>query len=178
MITERKIYNNEIELRNLSPSDDLGHYLLWLKDDEINQFLEVRFSLPEDETKISSYVSSVNTSKDTFLFGIFHTREKIHIGNIKLGPINWNHLTAEIGILIGEKSYWGRGYASEAISLLSDFAFNEIKLKKLTAGCYEQNIGSFKAFLKEGFIEEGRLKSQWLYNEKRYDGVILGKVKE
>ena len=37
MITERKIYNNEIELRNLSPSDDLGHYLLWLKDDEIGE---------------------------------------------------------------------------------------------------------------------------------------------
>ena len=99
-----------------------------------------------------------------------------HIGNIKLGPISWKHKNAEIGIIIGEKDCWGKGYARQAIELLSEYAFSKLKLHKLTAGCYANNIGSVKAFEKAGFVQEGRKISQYLCEGKYVDGVLLGKV--
>ena len=83
-----------------------------------------------------------------------------HIGNIKLGPINIHHNCAEIGLIIGDKDSWGKGLASRAISIVTQFGFNQLKLAKLSAGCYENNIGSKKAFEKSGYQVEGFLKNQ------------------
>ena len=98
-------------------------------------------------------------NKDNIFLAIVLKDNKKHIGNIKIGPINWYHRLAEIGIMIGEKDCWGKGYAAEAISLLADFAFSKLNLHKLTAGCYEQNQGSLKAFQKAGFEVEEVKKS-------------------
>ena len=46
-----------------------------------------------------------------------------HIGNIKLGPIQWLHRRADLSLFIGDKSCWSLGYASEAIGLVRDWAF-------------------------------------------------------
>ena len=81
-----------------------------------------------------------------------------------------------MGLLIGDKSYWGKGYATEAIGLVSSYAFETLNLFKVTAGCYEGNVGSLKAFLKDDFKEEGRLHKQWISEDRREDGVLLGKI--
>jgi [ribosomal protein S5]-alanine N-acetyltransferase len=61
--------------------------------------------------------------------------------------------------MIGDKDSWGKGFASEAISMVTQFGFNQLKLAKLSAGCYENNIGSKKAFEKSGYKVEGFLRS-------------------
>jgi len=81
-----------------------------------------------------------------------------------------------VGFLIGEKKEWGKGYASEAILMLCEYAFNQLDLVKITAGCYEENAGSKRALLKAGFLVEGRQSSQWDANGKRQAGIIFGKV--
>ena len=50
---------------------------------------------------------------------------------------------------------WGKGYATEAIQLTSEYAFNYLKLLKLNAVCYESNVGSILAFLKASYTIEG-----------------------
>ena len=54
------------------------------------------------------------------------------------------HRFADIGIIIGDDAYWGRGFASEAIKLVISYAFDRLKLHKLTAGCYATNAGATK----------------------------------
>ena len=51
-----------------------------------------------------------------FEFG-WSERDGRHIGNIKIGPVHSYHRRARIGLLIGEKEFWNRGYATEAIKL-------------------------------------------------------------
>jgi RimJ/RimL family protein N-acetyltransferase len=82
-----------------------------------------------------------------------------HIGNIKLGPINIHHNYAEIGLMIGDKDSWGKGFASKSISMITQFGFNQLELEKLNAGCYENNIGSKKSFENAGYQVEGFLRS-------------------
>ena len=74
-----------------------------------------------------------------------------HIGNIKLGPIDWNQGFGDIGFIIGAKECWGKGYAAESIQLLAGYAFGSLKLHKLTASCYAVNIGAIKTLKKAGF---------------------------
>ena len=101
-----------------------------------------------------------------------------HIGNIKLGPIDWLHRTGDIGILIGERDCWGKGYAAEAIALLAEYAFGTLNLHKLTASCYEPNQGSTRAFTKAGFEIEGVRKQQFFCEGRYVDLVLLGRVRD
>ncbi|HEY1157453.1 MAG TPA: GNAT family protein, partial [Arthrobacter sp.] len=94
--------------------------------------------------------------------GIFLREGDRHIGNIKLGPINVHHRRADIGLLVGDRACWGKGYASEAIAILSDFAFGRLGLHRLTAGMYAENEGSARAFEKAGYAREGLLRGHWL----------------
>jgi RimJ/RimL family protein N-acetyltransferase len=176
MILRIPLHSESLVLRQLEPAEVTEKYLSWLRDPEINRYLEVRFSPPETLQELRRFVDSVNASKDSLLLGIFILPEEQHIGNIKLGPIDRNHLVADIGILIGDRDEWGKGHASVAISLLSDYAFGELGLAKLTAGYYAENQGSEKAFLRAGYAVEGKRLSQWQVGEQRQDGILLGKV--
>ena len=66
------------------------------------------------------------------------------------------HKFAYIGLLIGDVNYWGKGFGTESIYCAANYAFDVIKLNKLTAGMYENNFGSYKSFLKMGFREVGK----------------------
>ncbi len=157
--------------------DASDEYLAWLSDPLVNQYLEVRFTPPETVLEIARYISDVNADSHALMFGIFLNLSGHHIGNIRLGDINWNHLTADVGFLIGDKGEWGKGYATAAIIQISEYAFKEIGIEKLTAGCYAQNEGSHRALIKSGFVEEGRRLSQCIAGTNRLDGILLGRVR-
>ena len=176
MRLEKVIYNEQLALRTLLPADASSDYLAWLSDPEINAYLEVRFSVPRSVDDLATYISNTNVSLDTLLLGIFLVDSERHIGNIKLGPIDWNHQIGELGFLIGDRAQWGKGYASQSIRSLSNYAFSELGLAKLTAGCYANNNGSLRALQRGGFVEEGRRISQWLVAGQRQDGIIMGRV--
>lgn len=156
-----KIEARRLELVTLDPSNVSSGYIGWMKDPETNRFLESRFEL-QTGRKIGDFVTSALTSSDTVLFGIYLRPQNQHIGNIKLSQVNFRHLTGEVGFLIGEESLRGMGYASEAISALSDWAFSELELEKLTAGCYQENHGSRRALEKADYHVEAVLEKQVL----------------
>lgn len=172
-----RLDGEKIYLRPLTTEDACQEYVNWLNDPEVNQFLEIRF-VKHTLEKLKDYIEKINKNPDILFLGIIREDTDAHIGNIKLGPIDWNHRVGDIGIMIGDKSSWGRGYAREAIKLLSDYAFNMLKLHKLEAGAYENNIGSIKAFLKVGFSEEGRKRKRFRCKDTYVDQVSLGRINE
>lgn len=176
MRLETPLANEAIVLRTLAPDDATTSYLSWLHDPDVNRYLEVRFSPPRSIEDLRAFVTAMSASDDTLLLGVFLSADDRHIGNIKLGPIDRRHSVADIGLLIGDKAEWGKGYATGAISLLSDYAFRSLRLAKLTASCYACNEGSARAFLRAGYAIEGRRLSQWQVGTQRQDGVLLGKV--
>ncbi len=168
------IVSERIILDTLCTHDVTDDYVSWLNDPTINRYLEVRFASHDIES-VRNFVGTVNDSPDSLLLGIFLKTPRRHIGNIKLGPINSMHSHSDIGIVIGDKACWGKGFATDAIAALVGYAFNTLGLTKLMAGCYSSNLGSMKAFLKVDFVEEGRLKDYWSSSDGgREDEILLG----
>ena len=93
-----------------------AEYVSWLNDHETMRYTEQRF-LKHDMMTVKNYVNNIKRSNTEFLFGIFINRleKKIHIGNIKLGPINKYHKNAYISFFIGNKRFLNMGYGTNAI---------------------------------------------------------------
>lgn len=173
MLTERIRDDGLIQLRCLCREDVGDKYLGWLRDPNVNRYLEIRHNPPTNVYDLMQYVDSVNNSPDNILFGIF-LLDDTHIGNIKLGSINVINQRAEVGLLIGDKHHWGKGYGTRAIRLISDFAFHDLGLTRLTAGMYEPNQGSYRAFIKAGYHYEGTAQDYWQSEEKRFNQLWVG----
>ena len=158
--------SKDILIRPISENDITEDYLNWLNDKEVNKFLESRFSIINIDN-LFKYVHQIMSNVDVYFFAICLKESGKHIGNIKLGPINNFHNRAEIGLMIGDKNCWGKGYGKQAIKLITQFAFDSLKLNKVTAGCYSTNVASKKSFLTNDFEIEGTYKNHFL----GHDGV-------
>lgn len=168
-----KLIGTAIYLRQISEFDVTEKYVDWLNSPEINQYIESRFKKQTKED-VLAFVKDKLSKNSEPMFAICDMKTDEHIGNIKLGPINLHHKYASIGILIGDKKYWGRGCATEAIKLITEYGFEILKLNKLDAGAYAENIGSINAFMKAGFSQEGLLKKHVTCNGQFMDVVLLG----
>lgn len=176
------LYGEKVFLRPLERKDiDAGLYHKWINDPEVTRYLEARL-WPQTYDRMLKYYENIGLSNDNFLMAICINEveppvlcQGAHIGNIRLGPINWVHGFAEIGLFIGNKECWGIGYGTEAIRLLSDFAFDQLNLHKLTAGILDPNIGSILAFEKAGFSTEGTLRRQYWDKDRYIDDVVMCK---
>lgn len=166
-----------ITIRQLNLKKDISKkYQSWMNDYEVHKYTEQKYT-KHSLASIRKFVKEKNNSKNEFLYGIFLKKKNIktHIGNIKIGPINFIHKNAELSYFIGEKDLWGKGYADMAIKEAIKIA-KKIGIKKLKAGCYEKNIGSKKVLEKNKFKLEGKLESEFIYKKKRVAQFLFGKV--
>jgi len=173
MAGEKQLRGNKLLLRPIQISDCTERYLSWLQDAEINKYLETRWT-EQTLDRIQSFLASKIESESEYLFAIIEKETSQHIGNIKIGPVNSHHKYGNVSYLIGEKSCWGKGYATEAIRMITHFGFEELGLFKVQAGVYENNIGSIKALKKVGFVQEGCLRKQLLSDGNREDHLLFG----
>ncbi|MDD2655138.1 MAG: GNAT family protein [Candidatus ainarchaeum sp.] len=167
-----------VYLAYLKPEMVGAAYVGWLNDPEINKYMEARFDVPHTVEKVREYVGKMHGDPANHLFAIMLLEGGKHIGNIKVGPVNGHHKFAEVGIMIGERGVWGKGYGSEAITLATDYAFKKLGVHKMVAGLYDNNVASLRAFEKAGYAREGLLKRKFLCGGKYVDHVLMGKLNE
>ena len=165
--------SSRLLLRSIRPDDLNATYLEWLNDPVVNRHLETRF-MPQTMESLTAYWESHRDDPACPWLAICLLNDQRHIGNIKLGPIQWLHRRADLSLFIGDCSCWGQGYASEAIALVRDWAFRELDLQKLNAGIYVGNIGSRRAFEKCGFELEGTLRQEVVSAGQRLNVWRLG----
>ncbi len=175
MKLEAAIETKRLVLKSLEPGDGRGRYADWMNDPEVVRFLEVRHGERSPES-LAAYIKQINDSPDNYLLGIFSKDGGGHIGNIKLGPVNSVHRRAAIGLFIGDRSTCGKGYATEAVDRITRFAFDDLGLHKVVAGCHKSNAASEKVFLKAGFIKEGEQVEYWRIDGKWDSQVLFGRV--
>ena len=166
-----------IKLKELEPKDVTKKYQNWMNDYTVVKYT-AQSSYKHSYKDIINFVTQKKKSKNEFLFGIYLIDKKSslkdHIGNIKLGPINFKNRTADISYFIGEKNHWGKGFTTQAISEIIKIAKSRFKIKKLQAGHWKKNLGSKKVLKRNNFKLEGILRSQIVVRNKRYDRYLYG----
>lgn len=111
-----------------------------------------------------------------YIFGIHLKDDSSFLGGIGF-TVTLQSQRAEIGYWIAEE-HWNKGIASEAMVAMIDFAFNTLKLNKLTSSHFYSNPASGKVMLKNGMKQEGVLKQQIYKNDQFYDLAVYGLLRE
>ena len=166
-----------IFLRPLVEEDVGEDYLGWMRDSLVTRYLESRDRTQTLDT-LRTFVRNMNASALDHLFGIFLAQGEEHIGNIKIGNIREPHRSADLGLIIGRRSAWGKGYGSEVIALATRHAFEQLGLNKLWAGMYAENLGSYHAFIKAGYREVGRFRRHILFDGRYIDSILVEKCRD
>ena len=138
-------------------------YLSWLNDPKVNLFLETKGNYTMDLLK--TFIEE-QYENEVFFLAIHLKDSNKHIGNIKIDPINDTLNSGEYGILMGDRSNWGKGYAKEASLRIIKYCFEELKLSKITLGVIEDNVNAVKLYEKIGFTIDEVKKDVGVYNKK------------
>ena len=154
------------------------NYFNWLRDvSVINTIGRVDYLINLSLNEVQSYINGLLASSDNCVFEI-ETVDGRFIGTLKIGHIEWRTGCADIGIMIGDKDYWGKGVAKESISLACKYAFDFLCLRKLSSGCAAQNVAMVKAFESIGFVIEGQIRKKLLMSGKFDDHLLFGLFKD
>lgn len=165
------IDGQSISLRPLSRAN-LTVYTKWVNISKNRNYIPYQFPTTiEERTHWLEEVEN-NPTHTKIIFEIWHKVDSLPVGYIQLHDISWIHRRAEIGILIGENSYWGKGIGREAVRLISQYAFEELNMRKVKAFVEHKNMGSRKVFEKLGFGLEAVLKAEDYFNGEYVDTCI------
>jgi RimJ/RimL family protein N-acetyltransferase len=149
---------------------DLPIFVRWFNDPEVRQYLAMYMpmSMAEEEKWFERQLED----QDGRVFAI-ETEDGAHIGNIGLHSIDWKNRRAYLGIVIGEKEYWGKGYGSDAIRTLLGFAFGEMNLHRVYLTVYAYNERAIRCYEKCGFQHEGRLREARFGDGRYHDELMM-----
>ena len=171
-LTGQRLY-----LRALEASDIGEEYVGWLNDPEVTRFLGTG-KFPTTPESLRRYLERFQDPATNLIFAIVDRQTERHIGNVTLNHINWITKTADTGLIIGRKEFWGKGYAFEAWTLLLEYAFERLGLRKIIAVAVDRHAGSLTVLKKLGFRVEGVLRGEWFVDGEYRDAVRLGLFRE
>ena len=155
-------------------------YIRWMRDYDVIKTLNllsyVEKQVSADE--LVAYYKSIISSDNILFFALFIRESDEFIGTVKIGKIDLQLLTADVGIMIGEKQHWGRGYAKDTLYAVCHYLFNECHFRKLTCGLMAINPAMEKVFSKLGFQVEGRFRKADYYEGQYIDHIYMGCFKD
>ncbi len=137
-------------VRPLKIADVHPGYILGLNDPDVNRYLEVRHTLQNWNT-VTDFVQINESRDDALLFGVWQTGADKHCGTVRLHGINYIQGTVHIGVCLFDKSAWGKKLGLSAVSIVTQWVFKTLNIKKIEAGVYLENDASRKTFLEAGY---------------------------
>jgi len=162
----------KVNLRKLKKSDAVLIYKN-ANDKDIERFTTIPFPYKLEGAFKFVSKSHINIRhKKAFSFGIIEITSNLLIGIISLDSVDLVHNNAEIGFWLGKK-FRGKGYMTEAIKLILNFGFNELKLERIYARVVSINIISQNILKKIGFVYEGTMRKSFLKNNRYMDDQIF-----
>jgi RimJ/RimL family protein N-acetyltransferase len=163
----------------LSPfsKEDAETWTAWVNDMEVAIPLGDEAYIPTTISDINKAIDDAN-SDNIHVFNIVDLETDKLIGRCMLFNIDKVDRRAMLGILIGEKEYWGNGYGMEAINLMLDHAFTLFNLNSIMLGVVEFNKRAIECYKKVGFKEIGRRRQGRIIGKQKYDVIFMDMLSE
>lgn len=168
------IQGQRVRLRAIERGD-IPAFVRWFNDPEVTQYLQMYMpmSYAQEERWFDAHLDDHQRQ----VFGI-ETLDGRLIGNVGLENIEWKDRKCVLGIVIGEKEYWGQGYGTDAIKTLLGFAFAHMNLHRVMLSVWDYNVRAQRCYVKCGFQQEGRLRQARYYNGAYHDEIVMGVLRD
>ena len=166
MIKGEKTYLTELDRNNAEIIRG------WLNDPEVNEFLAVGH-IPITREAEQRYYDLQLAAGDRHTFEVHVGDDGRYIGNVGLKDVNPVHRRAELGVVIGSKEDWGRGYGADAIVTCLRFAFHTLGLHSVRLKAHSDHVRGLALYKSLGFIETGREREAVFQNGRFADYVVL-----
>jgi [ribosomal protein S5]-alanine N-acetyltransferase len=155
---------------SLEPTNrnELDLYRQWFMDTEITRYLTMRF-VPSEKGEEEWYERIASDDSGIFWNIVAGGRT---VGNTAIATISWIDRHAITGLIIGDRSEWGKGYASEAVKLRTGFAFGELGLERLESESFVENAPMHRALEKSGYQKIGR-RRHYFYRGGHWHDVYI-----
>lgn len=147
----------------------------YASDEEVSRFIGWRLMNTLAET--TDYIDEMlrREAAGTHLYASIVLRATgTIIGTVMIFNFDREANHAEIGYVL-HKDYWGKGYCTETIKLINEFAFDKLKLHKLHARVVDKNIGSIRVLEKNAYQLEGHVKDYYYIDGSYYDMLLFGR---
>ncbi|MEE4194536.1 MAG: GNAT family protein [Anaerolineae bacterium] len=170
------IYGERLRLRALE-KEDLPKFVEWLNDPEVreNLFINHPLSMAEEEQWFGHMMEQPQYERPLCIEVKIEDDHWQLIGNLALMNISNVHRNAELGIMIGDKDYWNKGFGTEAIKVLVNHAFQNLNLHRIYLRVYDTNPRGVRCYEKAGFVHEGTQRDA-IFKDGKYIGMHMMSV--
>ena len=151
------------------------NYLQALNQEQVVGLTEARHKV-WCKKDVIEFISQANVPNKSYLFGVFVKSSSKPIGNVRLFNLHKIHRRAELSFMFYDQEEWGKGFATEALSSIVNFAFEDMNLHRIHADYYEKNLASSRVFEKLGFEIEGIYKDHFLYQNTYVNSIRVGRI--
>lgn len=148
---------------------DAKRFVKWLADPSVNKFMATRSVSMREELK---WIRGLKKQKDNKTFAI-DTKEGTHIGSINLF-LKPHDQKAVLGVMIGDKRYWNKGYGTDAMRTILRYGFGRLRLHRISLKVYAYNPRALRVYKRLGFRIEGRGREEVFYRGTFYDDISMG----
>jgi RimJ/RimL family protein N-acetyltransferase len=152
----------------------------WNYDTEWWRLLAAEPSNQHSVEKIRQWIDQDQQEDDltSCSFAIRTLDDNRLIGFIGLEGDLFPHGEAFVGIGIGVRESWGKGYGTDAMKIILHFAFQELNLRRVSLDTFEYNPRAIHSYEKVGFVHEGRVRDFLNREGKRWDLIFMGILEE
>ncbi|MDF2520434.1 MAG: acetyltransferase [Clostridia bacterium] len=150
----------------------------YINDAETKKLLMPGIPYPITLEQEQKWFESISAFSDNYSFAIETLQEGKYIGGCGVNKLDWKNSVATVGIFIGDKDYWGKGYGTDAMKVLVKFIFEQMNINKVKLFVYSFNERAVKSYEKCGFAREGVLRQEIFRDGKYHDEYIMGILKD
>jgi RimJ/RimL family protein N-acetyltransferase len=169
------IYGERVRLR-AAEREDVKSFCVWVNDPDVTRYLSLYLPMSTvDEENWFNAMTQRSQSEKTLVIEVRDGNGWKMIGNCGVFDIDPVSRLGEIGIMLGEKDEWNKGYGTETMLLLVNHCFETLNFNRTYLRVYAENQRAKRAYEKAGFVEEGRLREA-AYRQGKYDDVIIMSV--
>ena len=156
---------------------DIPIWHSWFNSQELTEHMN-KGAYPNTEEAQEEFFQRLSKSKNDVQLAIALKTNDSLVGIVSIHNIDWLHRRGDVSIFVADTAHWGKGIATEAISLIVRHAFTKLNLHRLTSGMSSLNVGSRKSFENNGFIIEGTLRKHFFYQDSYVDELVMGLLRE
>jgi RimJ/RimL family protein N-acetyltransferase len=159
--------------------NDIPTFTRWMNDPEVIKGLAMYRPLSQanEEDWFESMIKQPQ-DQQVMVIEICPQEEWIPIGTCGYHEIDWRSRNVEVGISIGEKAWWNKGYGSEAMELMVKYGFETLNMHRVWLRVFESNKRAIRSYEKVGFVHEGCMREMEYKSGKYHDVLIMGVLRQ